>query len=131
MIALCVSGSRKWKDAGAILTRLVELEPQLAVVIEGGAPGADRIAGKWASRARKRGVAWVRFPADWDRYGKKAGPVRNAQMVTYLLQAAELGWEPRLLAFPLGASPGTRNMIEQCKAAGVHGVVVRPCRVVE
>ena len=40
--------------------------------------GADTMAGQWA------GVQFLQeevHPADWDKYGKRAGFVRNAEMV--------------------------------------------------
>jgi len=47
------------------------------VLIEGEAPGADRLAKWWAE---DRVVEVEVYPADWERYGKKAGPIRNKQM---------------------------------------------------
>ena len=47
------------------------------VLIEGEAPGADRLAKWWAE---DRVVEVEAYPADWERYGKKAGPIRNKQM---------------------------------------------------
>src|ERR1044072_2144882 len=44
------------------------------VVIHGNAKGADTIAKEWAF---ERGVGHVPFHADWDKYGRKAGPIRN------------------------------------------------------
>lgn len=46
------------------------------------------------------------FPADWNKYGKKAGPIRNKKMANY----AEA-----LLAIWDGKSCGTKNMIQQAK----------------
>jgi hypothetical protein len=44
----------------------------------GGAKGADTIAGLIA---RELGKFVTEFPADWNRYGKGAGPIRNRQML--------------------------------------------------
>jgi hypothetical protein len=76
-------------------------------VIHGAATGADRLAGAWAAA---RGVVELPFPADWDRWGRAAGPIRNAFML-------KEGRPDVVIAFPGG--PGTANMIEHARKAGV------------
>lgn len=44
---------------------------------------------------------WIEFPADWDTYGKAAGPIRNQQMASYA-DALLLIWD--------GKSKGSMNM---------------------
>jgi hypothetical protein len=113
--AVIVTGSREWTDANAIRNALVELRTEWDgpfYVIAGAARGADSIA---AQCAREIGL-WLReFPADWNQYGKQAGMVRNRQMLDKLLTAEQ----KRVLAFPLGESKGTRNMIAIARQAGV------------
>lgn len=46
-------------------------------VYHGGASGIDEMGAMWAE-ARDLNV--VAFPADWDKYGPKAGPMRNQTM---------------------------------------------------
>lgn len=131
MILAVVTGSRTWTDRKAIIDRLDALEAtgELACVIEGGAQGADRIAGQWAARARKRGIGWVRFDAEWRRngvYNQHAGKGRNVEMARWAAQARDrLGWEVQVLAFQVGNSPGTAHMIRTCKELGLHGSVIR------
>lgn len=90
-------------------------------VVEGGARGADRCAGRWAAAARSRGVGWLRIDADWRRYRRAAGPIRNGWMLAYLLQARDLGHAVGVLAFhdDLERSRGTANMVGIAEAAGV------------
>lgn len=57
------------------------------------------------------GMNVVRFPADWKRYGKSAGPMRNAEMLR--LQKPDL-----VLAFPGGT--GTADCCRQAKALGIR-----------
>ena len=78
------------------------------VVIHGDARGADRCAQSWAD-ARGRPVAV--FPADWDRYGRRAGPLRNSLMLVE-------GRPELCVAFPGGA--GTADMVG--KAVDAVGV---------
>jgi hypothetical protein len=68
------------------------------------------------------GILVKKFPADWDRYGKSAGPVRNGQMARYA---------QRLIAFWDGKSTGTKNMIDQAKANGLSVTVIQIRRVSE
>lgn len=76
-------------------------------VIHGDADGADTAADRWA---KSRGVPFRAFPADWGRYQRRAGPIRNKQMLTE-------GKPDAIVALPGGR--GTRNMIEQGRRAGV------------
>lgn len=76
------------------------------VIIEGGARGADALARKWAG---DWGIKCITEKADWDRHGKKAGPIRNREMMKH---------KPDLvMAFPGGS--GTANMISVAEEAGV------------
>lgn len=76
-------------------------------VVSGAALGADRLGEEWA---RERDIPVTRFEADWQRYGRYAGPKRNQEMADYA-QA--------LVAVPVGESRGTRNMIETAIANGL------------
>jgi hypothetical protein len=79
-----VTGSRDWNLIGTIkeelLRVLVEMEaaPHQITVVHGGARGADKIAG---SIAASIGMNVEVFPAQWNTYGKRAGYLRNAEMV--------------------------------------------------
>lgn len=106
---LIVAGSRSITDTNAvfeILDREIATRLQLSTtnhsvrILHGGARGVDRIAGQYAAT---RNYPVTEFPADWEKYGRSAGPIRNREMVN---QA------DALLAIWDGASPGTRNMIK-------------------
>jgi predicted Rossmann-fold nucleotide-binding protein len=56
-------------------------------VVCGGAPGADTGGAEWA---RTRGLPVRYFPADWNTYGRAAGPIRNRQMAEYCREAVVL-----------------------------------------
>ena len=47
------------------------------VIVSGCARGADQLGEKYAS---ERGLAVLKFPANWDKYGKRAGYLRNKNM---------------------------------------------------
>lgn len=79
-------------------------------VPEGALPGfwvgADKLAGQWA---RRRGVSESFHKADWKKYGRKAGPIRNQYMLDH--------HQPDLVvAFPGGR--GTADMVKRAKAGG-------------
>ena len=80
MRVIC-SGSRDWTDRAAVVRELAclieEFGPDVTVV-HGDCRGADRIA---AAEARTLGLAVEAFPADWVKYGRAAGPIRNQQML--------------------------------------------------
>ena len=100
------------------IARVRDSEP--FVVIEGGAKGADECAALWAWSNRVHGVRHEQYKADWDRYGKSAGYIRNQQML-------DEGKPDLVVAFvdkPLVQSKGTFNMVHLARLAGVKTVVV-------
>jgi hypothetical protein len=92
-------GSRKWTDRERIRRDLKSLPPG-SIVIEGGAPGADRIA---REEAHALGIHVATVQALWDFYEKSAGYRRNEAMAR--LQP------DYCYAYPLDG-PGTKHMIQ-------------------
>lgn len=80
----------------------------ISLLIHGDAKGADSLADLWANR---RGVSRVKFPANWERDGKKAGPLRNQWMLDFMKPAA-------VVSFPGGR--GTADMMKRARSAGVR-----------
>lgn len=120
---LLVCGSRTFTDSGLVIARLTEfLDNEVALghqltIVEGCARGADALAHAFQAP----GVVHRHFPADWDRYGKTAGVVRNQRMLVE-------GKPDYVLAFvdkDLAESRGTNHMVKIARAAGVHGTVIR------
>ena len=70
------------------------------VIISGCARGADTLGLRYAS---ENTFDVEEYPADWDKYGKKAGYVRNVEMA----ENADA-----LIAFWDGKSKGTKHMID-------------------
>lgn len=104
-----VYGSRTWDDDSAIQHAIATL-PDDAVVIHGGARGADEMAGR---AARKRGLAVEVFRADWGRHGRAAGPIRNQLMLDEGRPTDAIGFR-----MP-GTSAGTDDMSRRLDAAGI------------
>jgi len=76
-------------------------------LICGMARGADMLAHKYVSRTDSH---IEEYPADWEKYGKSAGPIRNQKML-------DEGTPDLVVAFPGGR--GTANMISLAKKAGI------------
>lgn len=105
-----VCGGRAWAHGSGFVYRALDKlhrEHGFDVVIEGDAQGIDRIAGYWA---RKKRLDNLKFPANWQRDGRAAGPIRNAQML------AE-GKPDLIIAFP--GNRGTADMVRRAEIAGV------------
>lgn len=79
----------------------------ITTVISGGAAGVDMLGERYAD---EHGIPCERHPADWGKYGRAAGPIRNHEMA----QCANA-----LIAVLMGKSRGTRNMIQQAREAGL------------
>lgn len=87
------------------------------VILSGGCSGADQAGEKWAL---SRGISVAGFPADWDTWGKAAGPMRNSAMA----QQADA-----LLAFWDGKKKGgTWDMIKQARKRGLEVRIADICQ---
>lgn len=61
--------------------------------------------------AKRKGIPVKRFPADWNQYGRRAGPLRNREMARYA---------DALIAIWDGKSRGTRSMIDEALREGLE-----------
>lgn len=76
---------------------------KITTVISGTANGVDKLGEAWAYA---HDLPVERYPADWPKYGKRAGYVRNEQMAK-VAEGALILWD--------GYSPGTKHMINICE----------------
>lgn len=119
MSTILVCGSRNWTDVPAVFRELDRLQP--TKIIHGSARGADIAGALWAQH---RGIPVLAFVANWNLFGKKAGPLRNAQMIA---QKPDL-----VVAFRMnGESPGTDDCLRQARAAGIPTITLQPADVEE
>lgn len=105
-----VTGGRRYKNFDKIYATLKLFDyapPGGHTLVHGGAPGADSLASGIVSES----FYWQQelFAADWDRFGKGAGPKRNQAMVD-----SGLGI---LIAFQGG--PGTEDMVRRARFADI------------
>ena len=112
MTKLIIAGGRDYQLTPQDYERLDGI-PMVKEVISGTARGADTCGEQWAER---KGIPVKRFPADWEKFGKTAGIIRNSQMAQY---AASLGPGGSCALFPGGR--GTDNMH---LLAEQHGLII-------
>lgn len=110
---LLICGSRYWDNYEYIDYAIDRLKP--SCIIQGGAQGADRIA---KIIAEKKNIQVIECPADWDKYGKRAGHIRNGEM---LKEKPDL-----VIAFIKSGLPnkGTNNMIKQAEDANYRVIIL-------
>lgn len=120
---ILVCGARDWIDA-RIINDIIEgvhfnvlMNYGVLVVIEGGAPGADQLAGKIADSDTR--IKHECYPANWKRFGRAAGPIRNQQML-------DEGQPDVVYAFHdnIYESKGTKDMVNRAKKAGIPVYII-------
>ena|SRR5688572_5874152 len=106
-LRLIVCGGRDYADRAHVFAVLDDIHAKrtIALIIEGNATGADRLAREWAE---SRGVPCRTEKTNWIQLGRRAGPDRNAMM---------LSLDPDgVVAFPGGR--GTADMVRQAEELG-------------
>ena len=106
---LIIAGSRNFTDQYALfklmdgLTHYAPWVLGVSEVVSGTARGVDTLGEVWAEHMN---IPVTRMPADWAKYGRSAGFIRNAEMAEYA-DALVAVWD--------GVSKGTANMIDLAK----------------
>lgn len=115
-------GSRDFAIRGPI-RRVIEalaLQRKGWEIVTGGASGADAIAAEYG---HQYGLMVHVVPADWDKHGKAAGPIRNQRMLEELAPKVCYAFSSRRRA-----TPGTADMCRRARAAGLPIFLWRPSR---
>jgi hypothetical protein len=108
-LKLLICGDRWWKDKELIKKYIEYFKP--TVLIEGEARGADTLA---RMVAEELGIPVEKYPADWNTHGKKAGPIRNRQMLKEGKPDMVIGFHD-----DLENSKGTKDMLKISTKAGI------------
>jgi len=87
--------------------QFLQKQKSIKIISEGHYKGADKLGEQYA---KEKELILARFPAEWDKYGKAAGPKRNKEMAIYA---------NALIVFWDGKSRGTKNMIQHAKQNGL------------
>jgi hypothetical protein len=96
-----IAGSRHIVDYSHVLKAIKNCDFCIREVVSGGARGIDALGERYA---REHSLPCTTFHADWDKHGRRAGAIRNAEMAKYA-DAAIIIWD--------GVSRGSKNMMEQ------------------
>ena len=109
-----VCGGRDFNDYDLLESVLDTISSEVGVfqIISGCAKGADTLAIQYAN---KHEYPLREFPADWDKHGKAAGPIRNKQML-------DEGRPNIVIAFPGGR--GTADMVNRSKKVGIEVIEI-------
>lgn len=118
-VRVLVCGGRDFDDFNLLAATLEPYRDNIRVVIHGAARGADTLAETWA---KEWGKGVHRFPAQWDKHGKAAGPIRNQRMI-------DAGRPDLVVAMPGGS--GTADMVRRAKEAGIRVVPALSSPLVE
>jgi hypothetical protein len=120
MSRLLICGSRSWDDYALILSILKSIDlAHVEAVMQGCARGADFLATNIILTFGYNEYRLLSFPANWARYGSGAGPLRNQLML-------EVGKPTHCIAFDVGGTRGTRDMIARCNKANVPVFICSP-----
>jgi hypothetical protein len=111
---IIIAGSRNFNDYNLLKTSCDNLLTQFTniEIVSGTARGADKLGERYA---REKGYDIKQFPANWDKFGKSAGYIRNDEMAQY----ADM-----LIAFWDGISKGTKHMIDLANKRGIKVEIV-------
>ena len=128
-----VTGDRDWTDWELLYSVLDQADPD--ILIEGEARGADKWSRNWAEsrgfsplepnfhngvyvpHSSITGKVFFPMPADWKRFKRAAGPIRNGQMATLLKFFADAMYDCEVYAFhnDIENSKGTKDMVGRVK----------------
>jgi hypothetical protein len=116
LMRILVTGSRDWNQPDVIARALLDTwlendRPNLrdVILVEGGCPtGADAMARVVAVRQK---MTVESYPADWNKYGRRSGWLRNKEMVS-------LGADV-CLAFIRNESKGATMTVRLAEKAGI------------
>ena len=120
---LLICGGRHFDDYSTLEAHVKKILSEHSLryenieIVSGHCEGADRLGERFAA---EHGVPVKLFPADWKKYGRAAGPIRNKQMVDYISEFPD----SIVLGFVSENSKGTKNTIKQAQTKGILTVEI-------
>ncbi len=101
-----IAGTRSFRNDAVVREAIKQSGFPITEIVSGGSKGVDESAERIAA---ENAITLRQFPANWQQYGKGAGPKRNLEMSVYA-DALISVWD--------GESRGTKHMIEIMRRAG-------------
>lgn len=113
-----VCGGRDYTDRERVYRELDYEHAQfpISMIINGSAAGADKFGWDWAI---ERGVPTEGYSADWNVYGRRAGPMRNQMMLDHGKPELVIAFPSKSMDAPGSKNSGTADMIRRAGLAGV------------
>lgn len=109
-----IAGSRSFQNLNSyIIDSFIGHFNKVSEIVSGTAKGIDRLGEIWAEEYN---IPIKKFPANWNKYGKEAGFIRNKEMVDYCDQALII-WD--------GESRGTKHDIDLLNESNKPYLLVR------
>lgn len=118
MIKVIIAGTRDFNDYAFFKKNVdyflqgINPNNEEIEIVSGNARGADKLGERYA---KEHNLPVKLFPANWDKYGKRAGYLRNQEMANY---------SDVLIAFWDEKSKGTKHMIDIAKKQDLTVIVV-------
>lgn len=103
-----------WLEMNQTLDAIDTEDAPISLLINGAARGADKMSTNWAL---SNGTDCREYPANWNKHGKRAGSIRNQQML-------DEGQPDLVVAFPGGS--GTADMVRRASQAHITILQVHP-----
>lgn len=110
---IIIAGSRTITDRSLVDEAMRDCGWTPTLILSGGAEGVDKLGEEWA---KDHGIPVRVYPARWSELGRKAGPVRNAQMAKDADRLVAI-WDCR--------SRGTRDMIKRARFLGLPSFTLK------
>lgn len=104
---VAIVGSRHFNNYKRFREFVDSFRGEITHIVSGGAKGADAMAEYYA---KQFAIPFTVYPANWSKFGKGAGMIRNKSIVNDCQM---------VIAFPSPESKGTRNTIALAEAKGI------------
>lgn len=108
---IAIVGSRNYSQLHLIFDQVARL-PAGTIIYTGDARGVDTAA---ITAAAKHHITCYSLKADWNKHGKAAGMIRNAEIIAQI-EECYIYWD--------GESRGSKNMIDRCKKNGIKHYII-------
>lgn len=120
---IIICGGRHFKDYDRLESTMNEVMSKIAPwrdvieIVSGHCEGADQLGELYA---KNHNLPCKVFPAQWKKFGKAAGPIRNSEMVKYASEAEM----PVVVAFRSPRTKGTNDTVKKATKQGFKVFVV-------